>query len=419
MQPSVSDFADQFAQAMDYLAAHLPQSSGFALMFIGLFIAIRIVAKLIIGGNSGGGSSGMSGLVSAADTNIEKEAADSSSGGNGAGDSAEAEKQNEAGREQKQKDLDRDKLLNDAQKLQELFELLDDDREMPEELRKTQEEKELEELGMDKQDLSNLKEQHKELVSEISALIEKGLTKAQVANSLISRTTEQVPLMELRPLIEAMTNFLKKNEEMTKDVAVVGVDKDFERKAALSALKRGEYEAAFGYLERAAEQAEVRVQSTRREDVRAPAMAEAGNLYRAVAVLSRPLDAEKSFRFLKKSKECEPNNPLTNTMIARAYYETGKTKQAENLFSELSSARSGEDYTVSYAAEMLSQIRVQRTSAHAERIRRNYEERLGDAEGREQVSLSQSEKAIRQQKAKNAFVMGELRERSGSERELG
>lgn len=340
--------------------------------------------------------------------------ADSADAGVGRTDEGEksAEKQQERQKEEE--------LRKTQEQLKELFELFDEGKEKPAELQKTQEEKELEELGLERRDLEDLKEQYKELAVEIAALIEKGLNPVQTAKALISRTTEQIPVMELQPLIEAMSCFLKRNEELEKNTAVIGMDPLFEQKAALSALKRGDYETAFDYLERRAGESLNKADSSHRSDVRGPALEQAAALYRAIGVLARPVDPEKSFEALKKSKDCDHENAVTGALLARAYYESGKTKKAESLFENVAAGTKENDYAVQYAMQMIPQIRTERTMLHARRIREEYENRLEETEGRwrtaQNVPLSLLKRA-EVSRANSRFVADELRER-GNERDV-
>lgn len=346
-------------------------------------------------------------------------APDSGVNADSAGSGGEKVSEEERSPEKQQERQKEEELRKTQEQLKELFELFDEGKEKPAELQKTQEDKELEELGLERRDLENLKEQYKELVVEIAALIEKGLTPVQTAKALVSRTTEQIPVMELQPLIEAMSCFLKKNEELEKNTAVIGMDPLFEQKAALSALKRGDYETAFDFLERRADEAMNKADSSHRSDVRGPALEQAAALYRAVGVLARPVDPEKSFEALKKSKDCDHENAVTGALLARAYYESGKTKKAESLFENVAADTKENDYAVRYAAEMIPQIRTERAMLHARRIREEYENRLEETEGRSKTAQNiplSLRKQTEVSRTDNRFVAEELRER-GNERD--
>ena len=384
--------------------AYLPEYGGILGAVVLSIVVVRTGVKLFAGKPAALGIN--VNAVSESGNNTD------SAGGTG-GDEKEksAEKQQE---QQKEEEMRRTQ-----EQLKELFELFDEGKEKPQELQKTQEEKELEELGLERRDLEELKEQYKELVVQITALIEKGLTPDQTAKALIARTVEQIPVIEFQPLIEAMNCFLQKNENSEKNTAVIGMDPLFEQKAALSALKRGDYETAFDFLERRAEEELHKADSTHRSDVRGRSSEQAARFYRALGVLARPIEPEKSFEALKKSRDCDHENSLTETLLARAYYESGKTKKAENLFENVVLKNQQQDYAVSYAQEMIPQIRSERTMLHARRIREEYEHRLEETEGRQKTAQNIPLAARRRAEINRAgkrFVAEELRER-GYERD--
>lgn len=392
--------------------ALLPENTG----KIGALIAFAVLFRIGLKALSGFSRTGGAGRVSAPSKQDSAEPSDAPADtGNAAGNGEEQSKDKQIDAE-KQKEAER---LKAQEQLKELFEMVQDDSEKTD--RKTQEEKELEELGLEREDLDKLKEQYKNLTIEISALLEKGLSADQTAKTLVAKTAEQISLMELRPLIEAMTQFLKQNGNAEKNTSVIGMDPYFEQRAALSALKRGDYETALGFLERRAVEAMNKASSSHRSDVCAPALEQASSLYRAVGVLTRPLDPERSFEALKKSKELSGENTLTDALIARAYYESGKTKKAENVFENIASHTDENDYAVRYASQMVSQIRTERTMQHAQRIREEYENRLGDVEGRQKTdhSLLQQKHRAEVIRANNRFLAAEeVRERD-NEREFG
>lgn len=410
MLSSPFDFFGVWTLVKESVGANLTGYGATAGAVIAFAAIVKVGSKILIGSPKGGSVRN----VSAPDLDAPSDAADAGNSAGGGEEERSEEKQNDA---EKQKE---EEMLRAQEQLKELFELFYEENEKNEEKQKTQEEKELEELGMEREELAQLKEQYKELTTEISSLLEKGLTVEQTAKSFVSRTTEQVPVMELQPLIEAMSLFLKKNEKAEKNTAVIGVDPQFERKAAFSALKRGDYETALGFLERQAAEAMHKAASSHRSDICAPAMDQAASLYRAIGVLTRPLDQERSFEALKKSKELAPENTVTEALIARAYYESGKVKKAEGLFENIAEKGRDDDYAAQYAAQMVPQIRTERTMQHARRIREEYEHRLGDAEGRQNID----QRALQQQKraevmrANNRFIAAEeIRERD-NEREF-
>lgn len=391
--------------------AFLPENTGRIGSLIVFAVLFRIGVK-VLSGRSGAGSSVRISVPSEPDSS-EPSDAPADAGSSAGGEERADDKQIDA---EKQKEQAR---LKAEEQLKELFEMVQDDSEIKR--RKTQEEKELEELGLEREDLEQLKEQYKNLTAEISALLEKGLSAEQTAKTLTAKTAEQIPLMELQPLIEAMSEFLKQNGNTEKNAPVIGMDPRFEQRAALSALKRGDYESALGFLERHAVEAMNKASSSHRTDVSAPALEQAASLYRAIGVLTRPLDPERSFEALKKSKELSGENTLTDALIARAYYESGKTKKAENVFENIA-GRSGEnDYAAQYASEMVSQIRTERTMQHAHRIREDYENRLGDVEGRQKTdhTLLQQKHRAEVVRANGRFLAAEeVRERD-NERAFG
>ena len=409
MLSSPFDFSgmfDQLAEAVGPFLSEYGTSVGGIAIFV---VLVRMGARILAGGSAHGSvSQGMQ--APALSDSVE------SSDGNGESAASVQEKQDANTRPNSEKQKE-EELRRAQEQLRELFEMFNE-QEFPRP--KTHEEKELEELGLEREDLERLKEQYKELTIEISALLEKGMTAEQTAKSLVSRTAEQVPLMELQPLIQTMTLFLEKNGKAERNVAVIGVDPQFERKAALSALKRGEYETALGYLERQAVDALNRASSSHRSDINRSEMEHAASLYRAIAVLVRPLDPERSFEALKKSKELDAENTETQALIARAYYESGKVKKAQTVFENIAENGKAEEYVSQYATQMVSQIRTQRTMQQAQRIREDYENMLGDVEGRQKtdqrVSLQQR-KREEVRRANNRFVVEELRDRE-NENEL-
>ena len=388
-------------QALETGEAYLAEHGN----LLGVFIAAAFVGlgvKVVKGSaaTGGGSSQNVSSPVPEEDSPEERKD-DDKADENGREKQQEAQKQIE-----KQKE---DERLRNQEKLNELFDLAFDGKEKTED--ENQKENEKDDLGDERKNLDKLKEQYKGLVVEISALIEKGLTAEQTAKSLVFRTTEQVPEMEFQPLIEAMMLFLKKNETAEKNTAVIGMDPQFEQRAALSALKRGDYEIPVGFLERQAEDAVREASSSHRSDVCEPALEQAAALYQAIGVLTRPSNPEKSFEALKKSKELNPENTVTDAMIARAYYESGKVKKAEKSFENI--AGNGKDYAARYAAQMVCEIRTQRTMQHAGRIREEYEKRLGDAEGRQktdELSLQQRKRA-EVMRANSRFIADGLHDR--------
>ena len=225
------------------------------------------------------------------------------------------------------------------------------------------------------------------LIEEITALSDKGLKKSQIAKTLTARQGSEVPLMEMMPLIEALSCFL--NEQKLygeKETAVIGVDPDFERKAAYSALLRGDYEEALDFLERAAEK-QAEGLSSRRGDFRERAKREAAELYQAIGVLARPYDMERSFDALQKAHKLHPDDTLTAAMIGRAYYESGKGETAVAVFKDIAERSNGQtDYAADYAARMIPAVRTEAALIEAARIRTDYERKLDDLFGGREIT---------------------------------
>ncbi|MBR1777041.1 MAG: hypothetical protein IJ752_00440 [Alphaproteobacteria bacterium] len=409
MLSSPFDILGALNQFTESISAFLPKNSGTiggAIVFAVLF---RLGTKALIGAPKNGGAK----KVSAPDSDLPSDTSDAGKTADGDGEEEHTADQQKEAKKQKEEEQRRAQ-----EQLKELFEMFYEESEKTEEKeekQKTQEEKELEALGLEREDLEQLREQYKALTIEISALLEKGLTADQTAKSLISRSSEQIPVMELQPLIDAIGCFLKKNEKTEKNTAVIGMDPQFEQKAALSALKRGDYETALGFLDRQAVESIHKASSTHRSDICVPALEQAAVVYRAIGVLTRPLDPEKSFEALKKSKELAPENTVTEALIARAYYESGKTKKAVQLFENISEKGNENDYAAHYADQMIPQIRTQRTMQHAQRIREEYEHRLGDTEGRQKtdqrVSLQQRKREEVRRANTRFMVAEEIRER--------
>ena len=228
-----------------------------------------------------------------------------------------------------------------------------------------------------------LKEQYKELISEITMLTQNGLNSSQISNVLFAQTQGRIPVMELLPLIESMMFFMKISGETEKDTGVIGLDPLFEKKSALSSLKRGDYQAVYDCLQRYAQHAESKAEATRRGDVREAALKKAADAYRALGVLMRPFDSEKSLDYFEKSRRFDKNNPITTALLGRVCYEDGKIVQARDLFTNIGQENFQNAYAVQYAYTMLSKIRIQRTMIHAKRIRQEYEKHSDEIKTRQ------------------------------------
>lgn len=293
------------------------------------------------------------------------------------------------------------KEKTEQEQLKELFELLGNDKEKPAELLRQEEEraKENDELGENRDVVAGLREQAEKLIDDILSLSDKGLAGQALAKALTSRCAADIPPMELLPMIEAMEAFLKRNDSKT---AIIGMDSDFERKGALSALLRGEYEEACDYLSRRADAADKQAESTHRGDVKRDALHESASLHRAIAVLTRPCNPERSFAELKESEEREPDNALTVAMMGRAYAESGKPEKAAETFDRAVRIGEKDDFAAQYAAEQAEAIRFQAVAVQAARIRENYENLLGTG----------TERQTEQNRVRQDFVRDELRDRA-------
>lgn len=340
--------------------AYVP-SSPFMWGAAGLFglLALRLTLRLALpkGGKASGGALGGLADLGKSPASSEKNAATAES---------ESEREQEQQREK-----------TEQEKLKELFELFDEGKEKPPELQQEQQqelEKEQDELGENKEAVKGLREQAEKLIDDILTLTSKGLAGQALAKALTSRCAADIPPMELKPMIEAMEAFLKKNDSKT---AVIGLDSDFERKGALSALLRGDYADACEYLSRRADEADKRAEATHRGSVKQEALHESASLHRAIAVLMRPHDPERSFEELKESDEREPDNALTIAMMGRAYEESGKTDKAVETFDKAAQIGEKDDFAVQYAADRAEAIRFNAVAAQAARIRQDYENLLG------------------------------------------
>ena len=292
------------------------------------------------------------------------------------------------------------KEKSEQEQLKELFELLGNDKEKPAELIRQEEEraKENDELGENREVVAGLREQAEKLIDDILSLSDKGLAGQALAKALTSRCAADIPPMELQPMIEAMEAFLKRNDFRT---AIIGMDSDFERKGALSALLRGDCEDACEYLSRRADDADKRAEATHRGDVKRDALHESAVLHRAIAVLTRPYNPERSFEELKESDEREPDNPLTVAMMGRAYAESGKSEKAAETFDKAARIGEKDDFAAQYAAEQAEAIRFQAVAVQAARIREDYENLLGAGAARQ----------AEQSRVQQDFVRDELRDR--------
>ncbi len=371
-----SELYDLLKDLFDNVNANVSGYGGLGIAVIGGFFLLKFVTNRLK----------KKGSAQTADKLSQpEETAEESSGGGG--ENAGGAENEKADRE-KEREEDRKK----RESLEELFALFaspENETDKKERLQKKLEEekREAEELGAKKELAAELRAKIDRLIEEITALSDKGLKKSQIAKTLTARQGSEVPLMEMMPLIEALSCFL--NEQKLygeKETAVIGVDPDFERKAAYSALLRGDYEEALDFLERAAEK-QAEGLSSRRGDFRERAKREAAELYQAIGVLARPYDMERSFDALQKAHKLHPDDTLTAAMIGRAYYESGKGETAVAVFKDIAERSNGQtDYAADYAARMIPAVRTEAALIEAARIRTDYERKLDDLFGGREIT---------------------------------
>ncbi len=357
-----------------------------------LVVFVRAAAKAMSRNLSDGGTDSASNRDESAEIS-----------GSGAGGDDDSERRSEKAKEEERKKT--------QDQLKELFDLFNDSKREKNDRQKT--EKETEKLGEKRRNFEKLKEKYAEMAGRIADMIEKNLTPAQMARALISRTAEQIPEIELQSLIDAMSAFLRKNGELEIHTGVIGVDPLFEQRGALCALKRGDFASVLDFLECQAAEELDKAENSHRADVRRPALKRAADLYRAIGVLARPVDAERSFDALNKSREADGNNPLTEVLTARAYYESGKSEKAVEMLDAV--ARSGAGGAAArYAGRTASEIRTELVAFHAARIRGEYEARLSETEDRTRAARETdigAKKRAQVGRANVRFAAGNSRER--------
>ncbi len=405
---SETELYDFLKKVFDVLSSSASGYGGLGLMIIAAFVGVSVLKKMIFK-KEASGAGGLEGLGSGESAAGSKADSSSSPDGEAADTDGRAEAEISKTPEQMLQEKENEKK---KESLEELFDLFSAEAKKERRIEKP-EEQELESLGLNKQLSEDLRRRIDELIQQVADLMEKGLTDGQIAKALTSRSGSEIPLMELQPLIEALNCFLNGEYLKTdKEITVIGIDPDFERKAAYSALMRGDYDEAFAFLERAAEKAGNRAASSRRGDVKKACEQEAAEIYRSIAALARPVDMEKSFEALQKSHDFSPKDSLTSAMIGRAYYESGKTKQAQKIFEEVLvlADEAERDFPAAYASGMIPQIRTERTMLHARRIRQNYEQKLDEALGTHERTPQDLTKD---------FITREIRERAADERVYG
>ena len=389
-------YFDESLKKMPFELPDLPFSIPYAwgAAGVGAFVSARLIGRLIFG-KSSGGSSGFAGPAAAAAASASSSAAAEEEAAASAAAEAEREQAEYEQAMQQAREQTEQEIVN------ELFELVDDGRETDEqrEEREKEEEKEAE-LGKEREEIRGLRETYAALIAQITELSAKGLSCADMTRTIALNDASRMPADELNRVIGAMSAFL---DGQTEKSAHAAVNADHERRAALSALKRGDYEEAFDYLDRRADAAESKMKGTRRGDIRAEARGEAVFFRHALAVLSRPVDVERSFDALQKADELEPENPTTEMMIGQLMAETGNHKGAEQYYGAAAS-RGGEEAEI--AAERLSDLRFGRVALEAARIGRDYAERFAD----DTVRTDTRAKTARRENAR-VFDLDEWRER--------
>ncbi len=364
-----SELYDLLKELFDNVNANVSSYGGLGLSVIGAFFLFKFVTNRLKK------NTGTQTPDKPAPTQEENTGDSSENSGSSGG--------NENTRAEKEKISEEDRKKQES--LEELFALFaspENQTDKKERLQKKLEEekREAEELGAKKELAAELRAKIDRLIEEIAALSDRGLKKSQIAKTLTARQGSEIPMMELIPMIDALSCFL--NEQKLygeKETFVIGVDPDFERKAAYSALLRGDYEEALNFLERAAEK-QAEGLSSRRGDFREQAKREAAELYQAIGVLARPYDMERSFDALQKAASLQPDNELTSALIARTYYESGKPETAVGIFKNISENHSPKEpaFISDYAFQMIPAIRTEAALIEAARIRNDYEHRLDD-----------------------------------------
>lgn len=396
-----SDTYDFLEKVLNFLTAEASGYGGLGIFIVLTFVGYSVIKNKILKKETSS-STGLEGVDIFGEKTTDPKTKNTET--DGAGTENQMATTLEKTPDEKQKEAEENKKKDS---LEELFDLFTSDAKKERRIQQP-EEMELEKLGIGKEMASDLRTKVDYLISEIVSLMDKGLKDSQIAKTLTSRSAAEIPLIELQPLIDAMNCFL--NEECfhaEKEVSVIGVDPGFERKAVFSALLKGDYDDALIFLENGAERAESKAFSSQRKDIKQAAENEAVELYLAIAALARPVSTEKSFEALKKAYDYAPKNPMVSALIGRAYYENGQTKQAQSIFEKsLENTPVVEnDVALSYMSEMVPKIRMERTALHAARIRKEYENLVGD----------DFEAHLRTpQEQTNQFILNEIRER-GSE----
>jgi len=242
-------------------------------------------------------------------------------------------------------------------------------------------------LGQARPDARLLHDQNLALTAAVINLSAKGLTPAQMMNNLSSRG-QKPPADEIMPIIDAVRLMIKHGKDTARAAARVGEDSALTVNAALKALAKGEPQAAFRILEKLAADKTTAIKAAKTPQEKLAVMREIGEALRAKSTLERPFDFDRSFDSLAKARQFDPSDPLTEALVARAYYETGKTKTAKKIFAEL--ARQTDEktagFSMDYARVMMPKIASERAFSHAGKIRKEYDDRLASTSGRQKTS---------------------------------
>lgn len=200
---------------------------------------------------------------------------------------------------------------------------------------------------------SELRALSESVIGKVQALAAKGLSDEQIMQNLFGRVRAGAPLEELVPSADAVLLLLR--GRATAEQTRPGVSDNMEQKAALSALTRGNPNPAAAFFQNRAKELTRQAKTTRSALDKEDKMFLAGELYRAGAAVFRPFDLNKSWEFLCRARECDPQNPVSEMMAARACHENGQTKKAAEMFKNI--ARNGADvpdYVQTYADKMIS-----------------------------------------------------------------
>ena len=398
---------DLLKEAYDIVNEEVGGYAGLGLVVIGAYFIMKFMM------NRMGGTAGVQQTPDPVSTKEEGKNDASENSGNESRESPDALENGRTADELRREEEERKK----RESLEELFSLFtSDDKEEKRERLQREEEKEKvenETLGEKKELNAELRAKIDELIAEIAALMDRGLKKKQIAKTLTSRQGSEIPMMELIPLIDALSYFLSENQSSAGKESFSEMNADHERRSTFSALMRGECTDALDFLERAADK-EHNGLVARRGDVKEAAKQETANLYQAIGVLARPFDMERSLTAFQIARSLDPDNALTTAMIGRTYYESGKGETAVGIFQNLAQKnKDSDDFAVDYARNMIPAIRTEAAFFEAARIRNDYEQRLSDApEGRLKSTPSKDMKRQTEAEKRRAAMENAIRTRT-------